>query len=83
MSSEKNDKHTIHYTVSDEPQSTTQKEMTPVEIMKNAGVDPAQNYLIQIEGNHKKSYKDNPNEIIHMHDKMTFITNFMGPKPVS
>jgi hypothetical protein len=77
------DQHEIHYTVNDEPQSTTLREMTPVQIMENAGIDPAQNYLIQIEGNHQVSYKDNPNEIIHMHERMKFITNFMGPQPVS
>lgn len=78
-----NDKHEIEYTVNDEPQSTNEKDMTPVQIMEKAGIDPAHNYLIQIEGNHKVSYKDKPNEIIHMHEKMVFITNFTGPKPVS
>jgi hypothetical protein len=77
------DKHEINYTVNDEPQSTSQKEMTPVQIMEKAGIDPAHNYLVLIEGNHKKSYQDNPQEIINMHEKMKFITNFMGPKPVS
>jgi hypothetical protein len=75
--------HEIHYTVNDEPQKTTKKELTPVEIMRHAGIDPQQNYLIRIEGDHKKSYKDEPTKEIHMHDHMKFITNFTGPKPVS
>ncbi len=78
-----NDKKVIDYTVNDEPQSTTQKELTPVQIMENAGIDPARNYLIQIEGNHQESYKETPDKTIHMHEKMKFITNFIGPKPVS
>ena len=78
-----NDKHTIEYTVNDEPQSTTEKELTPVQIMDKAGIDPTKNYLIQIEGNHQESYKDTPDKAIHMHEKMKFITNFIGPKPVS
>jgi hypothetical protein len=75
--------HEINYTVNDEPQKTAKKELTPVEIMKHAGIDPAQNYLIEIEGHHKKSFKDEPNKEIHMHNHMKFITNFIGPKPVS
>ncbi len=78
-----NENHEINYTVDDEPQTTTLKEMTPVQIMDKAGIDPNKNYLSLIEGVHKKSYKDEPNAIIHMHEKMRFISTFMGPKPVS
>jgi len=74
---------TIHYTVNDEPQSTTEKELTPATIMKNAGIDPAQNYLIEIINHKKESFKDSPDKPIHMHNGMKFITIFMGPKPVS
>lgn len=75
--------HTIHYTVNDEPQSTTEKELTPVKIMDNAGIDPDEDYLIEIIDHKKESFKDDPNKLIHMHNGMKFITNFMGPKPVS
>lgn len=75
--------HVIEYTVNDEPQKTTEKVLTPIQIMSNAGIDPDNNYLVEIEGSHKKSFKDNPNESVHMHPGMVFITNFMGPKPVS
>ena len=74
----------ISYLVNDEPQTTTEKVLTPVQIMATAGIDPNNNYLIEIKGDHKKeSFKDDPNKPIHMHDGMKFITNFMGPKPVS
>jgi len=73
----------IHYTVNDEPQWTTEKELTPVIIMENAGVDPSQNYLIEIKDHKKESFKDEPEKPIHMHNGLKFITNFMGPKPVS
>ena len=76
-------KHEINYTVNDEPQSTTEKDMTPVQIMEKAGIDPAVNYLVQIVGDHKESYQGKPDATIHMHEKMKFITNFTGPKPVS
>jgi len=78
-----NEKHVIDYTVNDEPQSTIEKDLTPVQIMTNAGIDPAKNYLIQLDGKSQKSFKDNPNAVIHMHEGIKFITNFMGPKPVS
>jgi uncharacterized protein YlzI (FlbEa/FlbD family) len=74
---------TIHYTVNDEPQTTTEKELTPVQIMQNAGIDPAQNYLVEIIDHKKEPFKDNPNISIHMHNGMKFITIFMGPQPVS
>lgn len=75
--------HEIRYSVNDEPQTTTNTELTPAQIMSNAGIDPKSNYLVQIEGNHRESYKDKPDAPIHMHNEMKFITNFMGPKQVS
>jgi hypothetical protein len=76
----------IHYTLDDEPQTTTQHILTPVEIMENAKphpIDPAAHYLVQIEGHHQVSYKDKPNEPIHMHEHANFITVSTGPTPVS
>jgi len=75
--------HVIHYTVNDEPQETTEHQLTASQILTNAGIDPSQNYLIQLEGRHQTSYKDNPETVIHMHEKQTFISNFTGPVPVS
>lgn len=80
---QKNHAHTISYTVNDEPQSTTEKELTPIQIMTNAGVDSATNYLIELQGAHQESYKDKPNQLIKMHNNLKFITNFTGPTGVS
>lgn len=74
---------TFDYKVDGEPQSTTMHELTATQILSNAGIDPASHYLVQIEGNHKVSYQGNPNEEIHMHEHMTFISNSTGPTPVS
>ncbi len=71
------------YTVDDETQTTTEHELTPVQIMQTAGIDPASHYLVQIEGNHRKSYQDNPNEPIHMHQHMRFVSISTEPTPVS
>jgi hypothetical protein len=80
---EKENEHVIHYTVNDEPQSTTAKELTPVQILTSAGIDPATNYLVEIRGKEKESFKDKPNEPIKMHENMKFISVSTGPKPVS
>jgi hypothetical protein len=72
------------YTVDGEPQSTPQHVLTPVLIMNNAGVDPASHYLVQIIGQKQESYQANPNQEIHMHEHMKFITVRVGPPtPVS
>ena len=77
------DTHTIHYKVDDIRQTTTSHELTPRQILSDAKIDPANHYLVQIEGHHKESYKDRPNEPIHMHDDMKFISISTGPTPVS
>jgi hypothetical protein len=76
----------IHYTLDDEPQVTNQRVMTPVQIMETAKpvpVDPETHYLVQLEGDHKISYKGKPNEPIEMHEHAKFITVSTGPTPVS
>jgi hypothetical protein len=78
--------HVIHYTLDDEPQETTEKVLTPRQIMERATpapIDPNTHYLVQIEGQHQESYKDKPDEPIHMHEKMQFVSISTGPTPVS
>jgi hypothetical protein len=81
----KNEKdHLIHYLVDDEPESTNQKTLTPVQIMTSAGIDPKTNYLEQmVPGHDFISYKDNPEQSIEMKNGMRFITKPIGPMPVS
>jgi len=77
-------KHVIEYTVDDECQSTTKRILTPTEILGNAKVDPSTHYLVQIIGGKERvSYKDKPNEPIHMHEHMKFVSVRVGPTPVS
>lgn len=73
----------IHYKVNDEEQTTLEKELTPIQIMQSAGIDPQTSFLEQIIGHTKKSYKENPTEILEMKNGMRFITIFIGPMPVS
>jgi len=82
--SHKGEDHPVFsYTVDGEAQTTTEHVMTPTTIMIKAGADPNTHYLVQMMGTNKKSYKDNPNEEIHMHNHMVFFTNDVGPTPVS
>jgi hypothetical protein len=78
--------HVIDYTVDDEPQETTEKVLTPRQIMAQAKpkpIDPDTHYLVQIQGKHQVSYEGKPDEEIHMHEKMRFVSIALGPTPVS
>ena len=75
--------HVIHYTVSDEPQTTTERELTPTQIMTNAGINADENYLVEIRGRERFPYKDKPNAPIHMRENQQFVVVFVGPVPVS
>jgi hypothetical protein len=78
--------HVIHYTLDDEPQTTIEQVLTPKQIMLSAKphpIDPATHYLIQIEGQHQISYEGKPDEPIHMHENMKFVSESTGPTPVS
>jgi hypothetical protein len=74
---------TFTYTVDSENQTTTSHELTAVQILTNAGIDAGNHYLVQIDGNHRISYQNNPNQLIHMHEHMKFISVSTGPTPVS
>lgn len=73
----------LEYTVDDELQTTTEHVLTPAQILRLAGIDPANHYLVQIQGATQKSYQGNPDEPIHMHQHMKFVSVFLGDTPVS
>lgn len=73
---------TFDYTVDTKPQSTTEHELTPSQILANAGIDSATNYLVEIIGREKKSFQGS-NVPIHMHEHMTFMSVSTNPTPVS
>ncbi len=75
--------NTIQYTVDGEPQSTSEHQLTASQILKVAGKEPSSYYLILLEGNAQKYYQGRPDEIIHMHPKMRFISMSLAPTPVS
>ncbi len=83
MSNDEPKNKEIEYMVDDEEQYTTEKTLTPRQILEKAGIDPENHYLVQMQGNHRESYKDKMDESIHMHEKMKFISVFTGETPVS
>lgn len=76
-------KKPIDYTVDGEPQTTTEQSLTPRAILTAAGINPETHYLVEVKGNTTVSYKDKPDEALHMHQHMKFISSSMGPTPVS
>jgi hypothetical protein len=76
--------HEIHFTVDGEPYETPERELTPNDILtKFAEKDPATNYLVQIQGQHRISYQGKGDEPIKMHEGMRFQVISTGPTPVS
>ena len=76
-------RHTITFTVDGEPVHTEEHKLTPIEIIKLAGVNPDTNYLVRVEGRHQQSYKDTPTQPIEVHEGEVFVTVPTGPTPVS
>lgn len=75
--------HTIHFKVNDEPFETTERDLTPLQIMGLAGYDSQTHYLVLVQGNHQVSYQGRPSESIHLHPHMSFVVVSVGPTPVS
>lgn len=71
------------FTVDGEPLTTTEHILTPTRILELAGKDPQTRYLVQVIGRNQESYQDRPNEELHMHQGMTFISIASGPTPVA
>lgn len=71
------------FTVDGDPFSTEAHELTPNAIMAIAGVDGSTHYLVEIRGRTQISYRDAPDEPIHLHEHAKFATLCTGPTPVS
>lgn len=75
--------HLIHYSVNDEPQETSEHELTPRQILTNAGINADENYLVEIHGQKRESYEGKMDEPIKMHEHQKFVSVFTGPVTVS
>lgn len=66
-----------------EPLRLPAGDTTPNEILTVAGLDPATNYLVLIQGRHQVSYQSRGDEQIHVHKDESFIALSTGPTPTS
>lgn len=76
--------HEVDFTVDGEDYKTTEREMTPNQIIREYGKkDPATNYLVIIQGKHKESFQGRGDEKIKIHEHEAFQIVSTGPTPVS
>lgn len=76
--------HELTIFVDNEPFHTMRRHMTPNEIIVEAAkADPAQNYLVRIQGKERISYEGKGDEPIRLRNEMNFQVIFVGPTPVS
>jgi hypothetical protein len=68
----------IHYHVDHESQTTESEELTAREILRHANIDPEQYYLVELRGEERISFKDNPDQKIKLHDGMHFLSVSFG-----
>jgi hypothetical protein len=73
----------ITFTVDGEPITTTEEQLTPNQILRLAGIDPATNYLVQVEGRRQVSYQGRGDETIRVHEHEVFVSVSTGPTPTS
>ncbi len=76
-------KHPITFFVDGDPKTTTEKTLTPNQIMAIAGIDTASHYLKWITGDATHSYEGKGDEVIHVHEGQKFISIHNGPMTVS
>ena len=73
--------HTISFTVDTNPLTATAKKMTAAAILQLAGLDPETHYLVLVKG--RKQDRLANDEIVNLHDDMTFVSGSTAPTPTS
>jgi hypothetical protein len=73
----------ITFTVDGEPVTTTERHLTPNQILELAGLDPASHYLVEIKDRHQTSYQGRGGEPMRVHNHEVFVSVSTGPTPVS
>lgn len=74
----------ITFTLDGEDYTTVERKFTPNQILDQFGhKDAASYYLVEIKEHNKKSYKDEGDKEIELHNGQSFISVKIGPTPVS
>ena len=76
-------KKRIEFTVDGEPVTTTEDQLTPNQILRLAGIDPATSYLVKVDGRKQESYQGRGDEPIRVHEHEVFVSVSTGPTPTS
>jgi hypothetical protein len=74
---------TVGISIDGEDYTAPTKEMTADDILRLAGIDPTQNYLVEKHGRQQESYKDKGSTLIKLHEHETFISVPTGDATVS
>ena len=75
--------HTIDISIDGEMYAAPAKEMTADDILRLAGIDPSENYLVEKHGREQVSYQGKGSELIKLHERETFISVPTGDATVS
>ena len=67
----------------DETLVLSSRDITPNEILRTAGLDPATHYLVEIKGRQQISYQGKGDVSIRAKDGEKFISLSTGPTPTS
>jgi hypothetical protein len=73
----------VTFTLDGEPVTTTEKDLTPNQILALAGIDPATHHLVEVKGRYQYSYERRGEEPVRVHDGDVFVSVSTGPTPVS
>lgn len=73
----------IEFTVDGEPVTTTEDHLTPNQILRLAGIDPATSYLVKVDGRRQESYQGRGDEPIRVQEHEVFVSVSTGPTPTS
>ena len=73
----------VQFTLAANTQTTAERKLTPVQIMQKAGINPAENYLVEIRGRERISYQSDPGVPIEVYPNEKFVTVYTGAVPVS
>jgi hypothetical protein len=75
--------HDVDISVDGETYVAPTKEMTADDILRLAGIDASENYLVEKHGRQQVSYQGKGTELIKLHERETFISVPTGDVTVS
>lgn len=75
--------HTVEISIDGETYAAPAKELTADDVLRLAGIDPAENYLVEKHGRQQLSYQGKGSELVKLHERETFISVPTGDATVS